>query len=83
MISSGLMPPEGNAPTGSPASDFLAIIRDAIFVGDKPARRGTPTNMSGVGTGGGPPIDERFSTFVNPPIIASILLKSIAILFGL
>ena len=33
IISSGFISPEGNAPTGSPASDFLPIIRDAIFVG--------------------------------------------------
>ena len=52
IISSGLTPPEGNTPTGRPASDFLAIMREAIFVGDNPERLATPINISGVGTGG-------------------------------
>ena len=34
IISSGLAPPEGNAPTGNPASDFLAIMREAIFIAE-------------------------------------------------
>jgi hypothetical protein len=39
--------------------------------------------IKGVGTVGGPPIEDNFNILSKPPIIASILLKSIAILlFG-
>jgi hypothetical protein len=36
--------------------------------------------MRGVGTGGGPPTDERLRILSNPLIIASILLKSAILL---
>jgi hypothetical protein len=80
MISSGLTPPEGKAPTGNPASDFLEIIREAILVGDMPGRCGTPINISGGGIAEGPPTDVSFKTLSKPPIIDSTLLKSIAII---
>ena len=77
---SGDIAPDGKAPTGKPASLFRAMIREAIFVGDKPGLRGTPTKIKTVGTDGGPPILDSCKILSKPPMIASILLKLILLL---